>query len=51
MTELMKLIMQAVEMGATKGHIKYLPEVLALVCRQKLKLVKADVTGIVVELP
>lgn len=48
---LMNLIMQAVRLrgGRSTAHPKYLPEVLALVCRGKLKLLRADQELIVIE--
>jgi hypothetical protein len=51
MTQLMKLILKGVALGGRRVHNRYLPEVLALVCRQQLVLLRADVQGIEVVLP
>jgi hypothetical protein len=43
MTALMRQILDAVEKhGATRAHVKYLPEIAALVSQRKLELVRAD---------
>lgn len=46
MSPLQKQIMDAVERGARKANNSYLPEILSLVCMQKLILVRADQYGI-----
>ena len=46
MSDLMRQILVAVNMGGQRVHNRYLPEVLALVCSGKLLLVRADATGI-----
>ena len=51
LTELEKTILSAVELGAIKAHIKYLPEVLALVNKGMLNLTGQDERTLYVQLP